>query len=662
MFGFAKKNIFKISGLILLLGLLAFFSFKEFSKKPFNANAMAGVPGNIPLRGWLWTDTIGWIQLNGLSQDNNTYGITVSDTGNFDANSWAWSENVGWVAFFRPSVCSSNSSIICTSSADCGGTDECYPVSIPYDADNSDFSSYCANCNDSENCSACYDNNTKKIYGWMYVLSMGKRQGWIKLNGTNYGVSVLPEDILDKDIVKTASIGKSTWGDFSGWAWGWGEGAIGNLKPGIGWVSFNCVNQSSCGKSNYFVTGRPERPTITSVGPTVDAESTSITVKWQASLGAKEYKLYRREGHCANVGASNFLTATSCNSGAALPTGCSTCQMDEVFHPAVNGSGAQLITPGLDINDTLESAPPTKPLELGINYYYILRACNMFGCSLSNEAMAMLNRIGVVKNLSITPTCSAAGGPKVALTWSLPDIIKPAGAPTFLPFLDYYQVEYCTLDANLNKDTCVWQKANGTCSNSEAANHCNGGNCSKQVSALKCVSGTAGRYKDCYNGFESGNCNPTPAMCNVKAVAINCADSFSSNYNKKTNYHIYRVRLMGTETYPDKRCFGGDKNGSTCETDNDCIVAGQCVGEVGNKKCSDINSKAGTSCTADSQCSVSAICSIGTCSNNVNTGCRNNADCGGNICNARVFAGGWAYTKPFRLCSSGNTYQEVRPN
>lgn len=656
MFGFAKKNIFKISGLILLLGLLAFFSFKEFSKKPLSANAMAGVPGNIPLRGWLWTDTVGWIELNGLSRDNNPYGITVSDTGNFDANSWAWSDTVGWVAFFRPRVCSNNSSIICTNDADCGSENYCSPVSVPNDADSSAFFNYCPSCNSLENCSACYRSSDRKIYGWVYVLSMGKKQGWIKLNGSNYGVSILPEDTLDKDIVKTASIGKSTWGDFIGWAWGWGEGASGNLKPGIGWVSFNCANQSSCGDSNYFVTGRPQRPTITSVGPTVDAESTSITVKWQATLGAREYQLYRREGHCTNIGDANFLTATSCNSGAALPTGCSICQMDEVFQPAVNGSGARLITPSLEINNTIESAPPAKPLELGINYYYILRACNMFGCSLSNEAMTMLNRVGVIDNLSITPTCSSADGPKVELTWNQPKIAKPNDAPTFLQFLDYYQVQYCILDATLNKETCNWLPAGGTCSDSEAAGHCNDQPCLNKVSAFKCNSNSS----DCYYNHQVGNCGG--GSCQGKIASIKCIDNNAVLSSKKTNYHIYRIRLLASEAYPDKRCSGGDKNNSTCTANSDCVVNGQCLGEIGNKKCSDVNSKSGNTCINDSDCTVAAICSAGNCSNNSN-GCNADSDCGSsNTCVIRRFAGGWAYTKPFRICSTGNTYQELRPN
>ncbi|OGG53424.1 hypothetical protein A3H16_03355 [Candidatus Kaiserbacteria bacterium RIFCSPLOWO2_12_FULL_53_8] len=44
-----------------------------------------------PLSGYAWSDTIGWISLNG-----STYGLSVATNG--DISGYAWSDNVGWIS------------------------------------------------------------------------------------------------------------------------------------------------------------------------------------------------------------------------------------------------------------------------------------------------------------------------------------------------------------------------------------------------------------------------------------------------------------------------------------------------------------------------------------------------------------------------------------
>ncbi|MDD5144637.1 MAG: PKD domain-containing protein [Candidatus Pacebacteria bacterium] len=180
-------NFLKLKTSILIVGVCLLF----FSVYPFDAKAGSG--DNVS--GFAWSENIGWINFNG-----SNYGVNINSDGTFSG--YAWSENIGWIDF-----------------APAGP----YPSSPNY--------------------SAKANLESGQLSGWARALAYGGGwDGWIKLRGSNYGVS------LDENT-----------GDFSGWAWS---------DMVIGWISFNCANQGVCGSSNYKVNTSfsfnypPEKPTI----------------------------------------------------------------------------------------------------------------------------------------------------------------------------------------------------------------------------------------------------------------------------------------------------------------------------------------------------------------------------------------------------------------
>jgi hypothetical protein len=114
------------------------------------------------LAGWAWTDTYGWISLNGKNPSieeellavNKDYKVEISSTG--DITGWAWSENVGWLCF--GSTCSS---IICAG-------------------------------NPSGGWNASLNTTDRSITGWAMVVSMCE-DGWIKL-GMGPDSAIQPND------------------------------------------------------------------------------------------------------------------------------------------------------------------------------------------------------------------------------------------------------------------------------------------------------------------------------------------------------------------------------------------------------------------------------------------------------------------------------------
>ena len=155
--------------------------------------AMAGSGDNVT--GWAWSSNIGWISLN-CTNDNScataNYGVGVDkSTGNFSG--YGWSSNVGWIDFAPTSG---------------------YPAT--------------------PNAGARLDRATGQVTGWAKILSLGA-DGWIKMS----------DDSVAAWNGQGVKINNST-GDFSGWAWNSNDNGA-----GIGWLSFNCSNDSSCGSSNY---------------------------------------------------------------------------------------------------------------------------------------------------------------------------------------------------------------------------------------------------------------------------------------------------------------------------------------------------------------------------------------------------------------------------
>ncbi|MBI2450360.1 MAG: hypothetical protein HYV47_02365 [Candidatus Nealsonbacteria bacterium] len=156
--------------------------------------AEAGTGDNVS--GWAWSENIGWINFNG-----SNYGVTINSNGNFSG--YAWSENIGWIDF-----------------APAGP----YPASPNYSA-----------CLDLPGAGqACDGIGNYNVGGWARVLSYGGGwDGWIKLRGINYGISI------DK---KT--------GDFSGYAWS---------DIVVGWINFQGINYKV--KTTFAFNSPPDKPT-----------------------------------------------------------------------------------------------------------------------------------------------------------------------------------------------------------------------------------------------------------------------------------------------------------------------------------------------------------------------------------------------------------------
>jgi len=161
------------------------------------------------LSGWAWSENVGWISFNCLNQNSCVkvnYGVNL-DPQTKVFSGYAWSENVGWITF---------------NESELSGCPQA-PCRAWLGQDN-------------------------KVYGWARALAgkstqSGGWDGWIKLNGTNYGITFNPST-----------------GEFEGWAAGWDDT---KEEAVIGWISFNCKNQNSCSSSNYKVYLRNLPPTIT---------------------------------------------------------------------------------------------------------------------------------------------------------------------------------------------------------------------------------------------------------------------------------------------------------------------------------------------------------------------------------------------------------------
>jgi len=195
--------------LIIVIFLAGFIFLNNRSVK-----VEAGSADNV--YGWAWSENIGWISFNCTNQGScgtSNYGVNInSSTGLFSG--YAWSEHIGWIQFNPAGP---------------------YPASPSYSA-----------CVDLPGITTepCNGIGSYNVGGWARVLSTvgvdDGWDGWIKLRGTNYGVSI------DTGVTPY---------QFRGWAWS---------DVVIGWISFNCSNQGVCGTSNYKVmTNLNASPTVT---------------------------------------------------------------------------------------------------------------------------------------------------------------------------------------------------------------------------------------------------------------------------------------------------------------------------------------------------------------------------------------------------------------
>ncbi len=209
------KTSYLTSGAIAIIFLAGILFFGNNSKIP---NAKAAATDNV--RGFAWSQNIGWISFNSLECDtnNNTFIDLGACGGNDDfttpivdygvnlnadntLSGYAWSSNIGWISFNK--------------------IDTGVPPGAPY-GDN--LQGYIAKLN---------GNN---LTGWARALSFGGGwDGWIKLRkdpadaGADYGVSLNGTD-------------------FEGFAWG---------DMVVGWMSFNSKNCNPFGAGSSGVGGCP---------------------------------------------------------------------------------------------------------------------------------------------------------------------------------------------------------------------------------------------------------------------------------------------------------------------------------------------------------------------------------------------------------------------
>jgi hypothetical protein len=147
------------------------------------------------VKGWVFSERIGWISFSCENHDNIgegiDYGIDVDDeTGQMSGYAWS-GVGGGWISFNESDV---------------------------------------TGCPEAP-CNAIIDFETNTVNGWAKKISNNEFISLNKKTGesVNYGVTI--QQGVDPVIV-----------DFHGWAWGDDE---------TGWISFNCVNLGECSVSGY---------------------------------------------------------------------------------------------------------------------------------------------------------------------------------------------------------------------------------------------------------------------------------------------------------------------------------------------------------------------------------------------------------------------------
>jgi hypothetical protein len=236
-----KKDFPKF--LIISLVSLIFIFFFTFLK--VSGVGMRGEEG-------FWTGGTGETGEIGVGEGTGTGGTgTRCSIGENEVYGWAWSKNIGWISF---NCCNYHNGDITNLLNNCSSSN--YKVSI--DPNTGVFAGYAWSSNigwisfnqqdcPEGPCGARLDLNNNKISGWARAYqtnwqdpNLGGWSGWIRFNDPNpnnepnYGVSLNRSN-----------------NEFEGWAWGGGGNSYESAV--LGWISFNCNNQTNCNSSNYKV-------------------------------------------------------------------------------------------------------------------------------------------------------------------------------------------------------------------------------------------------------------------------------------------------------------------------------------------------------------------------------------------------------------------------
>ncbi|MEA3344504.1 MAG: hypothetical protein U9Q16_02400 [Patescibacteria group bacterium] len=189
------KKQFQIIIIFCVVSIFGFFDFAIF--------AAESVGSDYDVSGYAYSENIGLLSFNSSNTGASiNYGVSVdAETGIFSG--YAWSENIGWITFNQ---------------ADLTGCP-------------------------SGTCETRLDLDTYEVSGWARAYRaiapegeyLGGWDGWIKLNGSNYGVTL------------NTSVGPPY--EFEGWAYG---GDDSDDTATIGWISFNCSNTGVCETPGYL--------------------------------------------------------------------------------------------------------------------------------------------------------------------------------------------------------------------------------------------------------------------------------------------------------------------------------------------------------------------------------------------------------------------------
>jgi hypothetical protein len=226
----AKRKFNLVIPVFFTCLILGFFIFRGSVKvaEGLGDSASANVAG------YAWSSNFQWISFSCINTGtcaSSNYGVninTASDGNQYNLGGHAWSSSAGWISFTYDGAS--------------------YPP-----PDNWKFKTSCKSgytCDNTTNCTACYNPDDRNIYGWARVVGLGN-DGWISL-GTS--TAAVPYRVsIDQN---------SASGSFVGFGWN----AASDPYKGLGWISFNCNNPgyfNTCGTANYFVYLKEHPPAAT---------------------------------------------------------------------------------------------------------------------------------------------------------------------------------------------------------------------------------------------------------------------------------------------------------------------------------------------------------------------------------------------------------------
>jgi hypothetical protein len=427
--------------------------------------------------------------------------------------------------------------------------------------------------------------------------------GWVRLDNTVSGISYGLEALSYDPQTDTPAGTSASWGALKGWAWGGFKdaslpAASNQDQVGVGWLSVNCSNTNTCGTSNYYLSGQPNRPFLNGVIPADGNNSSALSLIWSSAVANNSfYKIYRREGHCSNDNSLICDNNTHCSGG--------TCVLSTTYQVVKNQSSAEII---VDKNLTTYSdgtpVPPKNALTKNRTYYYRVAACNLFGCNLSAEKSNTTSPIDNIYGFFLNAVCFDPNNQNQSLAdlfWREASIDASSGVN-----VASYDLEHCVLAAGKTVADCTNWTGTG-------------------ISAIA---------KKCFGGTNAGQACVNETTCGGGLCGISYRDTITNNTDRYM-YHIYRVRAVGDDGASKKICKG--TGGLPCTLE-------------------------GASCTTDAQCVSTYVCDAGFCSNGGNQACATNADCNiAGTCTPNPSKSAWVYSQPIRPCGDNAQYQEQRP-